>query len=98
MEALEKAMKFDRSALRRRIASAQVTKALKKSRNAPEPATPPSAEDFGRFLRCEFPGGLAATPLDPLFTVADDDFFRRLDANPNPPPEVRGIRDFHRTR
>jgi 5-methylthioadenosine/S-adenosylhomocysteine deaminase len=97
METLGKAMKFDRRVLRQRIAAAQVAKDLEKCRNVPRPATPPSAEDFERFLRCEFPGGLAATPLDPLFTVADDDFFRRLDANHNPPPEIRGVRDFYRT-
>jgi hypothetical protein len=42
-------------------------------------------------------GGLAATPLDPLFTVTDDEFLRRLDANATLPPEIRGIRDFYRT-
>jgi hypothetical protein len=97
MERLERAMQFNRRTLRQRIAAAQVKKDLEKCKSAPAPASPPSAEDFQRFLKCQFPGGLPATPLDPLFTVADDDFFRRLEANPNIPPQLRGIREFYHT-
>jgi 5-methylthioadenosine/S-adenosylhomocysteine deaminase len=97
-ERLERAMKFNRGTLRQRIPASQVRKDLAKAKcKAPPPASPPSTEDFQRFLKCEFPGGLPATPLDPLFTVADDDFFRRLDANPNIPQDLRSIRDFYRT-
>jgi 5-methylthioadenosine/S-adenosylhomocysteine deaminase len=97
MVTIATAMRFDREFLRQRIPSAQVEKDLATCRNAPPPASPPTDEDFERFLRCKFPGGLAATRLDPLFTGLDDEFFRRLDANPNPPPEVKQVREFYRT-
>jgi 5-methylthioadenosine/S-adenosylhomocysteine deaminase len=96
-ESLTRAMQFDRTTLRKRISPAQVAQDLATCKKEPPPATPPTADDFKRFLRCTFPGGLAATPLDPLFTVTDDEFFRRLDANANLPPEIRGIRNFYRT-
>jgi hypothetical protein len=90
-------MQFDRTTLRKRISPAQVAQDLATCKKEPPPATPPTADDFKRFLRCTFPGGLAATPLDPLFTVVDDEFFRRLEANTNPPAELRSIRDFYRS-
>jgi hypothetical protein len=93
---LADALRFDRQALQRKIAAAQVRADLKTCRGVPEPSDPPSAEDFDRFLRCRFPGGLPSTPLDALFTPRDGEFFRRLEANPNLPAELKQLRDYYR--
>lgn len=96
VDTLARALRFDRTELARRIPAVRVRRELAACPGAPAPANPPSRADFERFLECEFPGALREIPLDPPVTTLDDEFFRRLDANRNLPPELKRLREYYR--
>jgi cytosine/adenosine deaminase-related metal-dependent hydrolase len=81
---LQQALSLDIKAFTRAVTIEQFTRDLLLCGSG-KPSDPPSVDDAKRLLACRFNLPFEPTRLSPLVTEVDDDFFGRLDANPNVP-------------
>ncbi|MBL8514242.1 MAG: amidohydrolase family protein, partial [Betaproteobacteria bacterium] len=93
---LQAAMTFNGTYALSRMGAARVTEELGKCPNEAAPAIPPTAADATRMLACRFGLPFEETPLMPLTTAGDAEYWRRLRANPNVPEYLRQLEERYR--
>lgn len=94
-ERLQQGLQFDGSFTARKVAREQVAKDLAQC-GLPPPGETVSSEDATRMLACRFGLPIEQTKLNPLAVQDDEEYFRRLLANPNIPAYLRALPDYYR--